>query len=100
MKSDQKSLATFKAKVGSIFSTFDFPLLLLAATSRDGYRKPRTRMWDELLEDLDLDEANGPDLEASLFVGDAGGRPARQGVKADHACSDRLDFNIVWAASN
>ena len=46
-------------------------------------------MWDELLEDLDLDVNDGPSLEASFFVGDAGGRPATSQVKADHSCSDR-----------
>ena len=52
-------------------------------------------MWNELLEDLDLDIDDGPDLEASFFVGDAGGRPAMSGVQADHSCSDRdLAMNV------
>ena len=72
-----------------MFGHLDFPLVLLAATGRDKYRKPRTGMWDELLEDLDLDVNNGPDLDASFFVGDAGGRPATSQFKADHSCSDR-----------
>lgn len=88
-KSDQRSLANFKAKVGSVLSHFDFPILLLAATARDGYRKPRTGTWKELLDDLDLNEGDGPDLQSSFFVGDAGGRAARTNAKADHACSDR-----------
>jgi len=88
-KSDQRSLATFKAKVTAVFSNFDFPVTLLAATARDRYRKPRNGMWAELLEDLDLDEGEGPDLTSSFFVGDAGGRPARTNGKADHSCSDR-----------
>lgn len=46
-------------------------------------------MWKELLEDLDLDEDEGPDLKCSFFVGDAGGRSAMANAKADHACSDR-----------
>ena len=46
-------------------------------------------MWNELLEDVDLDIDDGPDLEASFFVGDAGGRPATGDFKADHSCSDR-----------
>ncbi|KAL8681688.1 MAG: hypothetical protein Q9186_002205 [Xanthomendoza sp. 1 TL-2023] len=86
---DQKSLANFKSKVSSVFSQLDFPVVLLAASARDGYRKPRTRMWTELLEELDLDDGHGPDLEASFFVGDAGGRAARSGAKPDHSCSDR-----------
>ena len=89
MKSDQRSLATFKSKVSSIFSHLDLPVILLAATARDQYRKPRTGMWHELLEDLDLDEDEKPDLQGSFFVGDAGGRTARPNVKADHSCSDR-----------
>ena len=89
IKSDQRSLANFKAKVASVLSHFEFPVLLLAATARDCYRKPRTETWKELLEILDLDEDNGPDLQTSFFVGDAGGRAARTNAKADHACSDR-----------
>ena len=48
-------------------------------------------MWRELLEELELDKGEGPDLEGSFFVGDAGGRAAKGNRKADHACSDR-DF--------
>ena len=49
-------------------------------------------MWTELLEELDLDRADadgGPDLAASFFVGDAGGRLAESRQKADHSNSDR-----------
>ncbi len=90
LKGDQRNLAHFKAKVASVFAHLDFPIVLLAATARDEYRKPRTRMWHELLEEMDLDVQGSPDLSACFFVGDAGGRPARKGAKADHACSDRL----------
>ena len=89
IKSDQRSLANFKTKVASVFSHFDFPILLLAATARDRYRKPRIGTWKQLLDELDLDEGNGPDLKSSFFVGDAGGRAVRTNAKADHACSDR-----------
>ena len=90
-KADAKSLTTFKTKVNSVLSHFDFPILLLAATARDRYRKPRTGMWTELLEDLDLDDHDGLNRTESFFVGDAGGRAARGNTRADHACSDR-DF--------
>ena len=90
LKSDQRSLAAFKSKITAVFNHFDFPVLLLAACAQDGYRKPRTGMWDEVLEELDLNEGGGADMQASFFVGDAGGRAARNGgAKADHACSDR-----------
>ncbi|KAL8750405.1 MAG: hypothetical protein Q9184_006437 [Pyrenodesmia sp. 2 TL-2023] len=89
IKSDLKSLANFKSKANSVFNQLDIPILLLAATARDQYRKPRTGMWTELLEEFDLDTKEGPDLGSSFFVGDAGGRALRSGVKADHSCSDR-----------
>ena len=96
IKADQRSLAAFKSRVTSIFNQLDFPLTLLAACARDLYRKPRTGMWTELLEDLGLDEGDGPDLQCSFFVGDAGGRAARNGAKADHACSDRYASWCSW----
>ncbi|MCJ1374282.1 hypothetical protein MMC20_005514 [Loxospora ochrophaea] len=91
VKQDQKRLAEFKAKALSVFSQLHFPISIYAATSRDKYRKPRTGMWTEVIDDHDLDTANGPDLDASVFIGDASGRPARDGTKADHSSSDR-DF--------
>ena len=51
-------------------------------------------MWTELLEDCKLDTRDGPDLQSSFFVGDAGGRLARDKIKADHSSSDRSAFQI------
>ncbi|KAL8727639.1 MAG: hypothetical protein Q9181_005634 [Wetmoreana brouardii] len=79
VKSDQKSLSNFKSKANSVFNQLDIPIVLLAASARDQYRKPRTGMWTELLEELDLEGEDGLDLAASFFVGDAGGRAARSG---------------------
>ncbi|KAI4288359.1 MAG: hypothetical protein L6R35_002375 [Caloplaca aegaea] len=89
IKSDQKGLANFKSKANAVFNQLDIPIVLLAATARDQYRKPRVGMWTELLEEFDLDTREGPDIGGSFFVGDAGGRAARSGAKADHSCSDR-----------
>lgn len=90
IKSDQKRLADFKTKVSSVMAQLDIPLSLYAATAKDGYRKPRTGMWQELLEDYDLD-ADSIDLEKSFFVGDAGGRGAiARGAPSDHSCADRF----------
>lgn len=47
-------------------------------------------MWEELLDDHDLDVSSAVDLENSFFVGDAGGREALNGGSKDHSCSDRL----------
>jgi len=90
VKSDQKRLADFKTKVTAVFNQLDFPISIYAATSRDQYRKPRTGMWNELLEDYDIENAESVDLENSVFVGDAGGREAVAGGVKDHSCVDRF----------
>lgn len=90
VKSDQKRLADFKAKVTAVLTQLDLPISIYAATSRDHYRKPRVGMWQELLEDHDLETAGAIDLDGSVFVGDAGGREAvAGGAVKDHSCSDR-----------
>ncbi|KAF2467058.1 PNK3P-domain-containing protein [Lindgomyces ingoldianus] len=90
IKSDQKRLADFKGKVSVVLSQLDLPVSVYAATGRDQYRKPRVGMWQELLEDYDLEAAGAVDLESSFFVGDAGGREAvAGGVSKDHSCVDR-----------
>ena len=89
IKADQTRLSQFKAKAESVFNNLDIPIVIYAATTRDQYRKPRTGMWKELIEDHDLDTDGGPDLAVSIFVGDAGGRLARGKMKPDHSSSDR-----------
>lgn len=61
----------------------NLPISIYAATDHDIYRKPRTGMWKEMIEDLDLDTGEGVDLQKSFFVGDAAGR------SKDHSCVDR-----------
>lgn len=90
VKSDQKRLADFKGKVSAVLSQLDLPISVYAATARDQYRKPRIGMWQEVLEDYDLESAGLVDLDNSFFVGDAGGRPAVPGgAVKDHSCVDR-----------
>ncbi|GAM38961.1 hypothetical protein TCE0_034r10115 [Talaromyces pinophilus] len=85
-RSESKSLTNFKEKLLSIMRQLDIPLSIYAATQYDEYRKPRTGMWKEFVDDYDLDvDDNRIDLEGSFFVGDAAGRPG------DHSCVDR-DF--------
>ncbi|KAF1991288.1 DNA kinase/phosphatase Pnk1 [Aulographum hederae CBS 113979] len=91
IKSDQKRLADFKTKVSAVFTQLDLPVSIYAATTRDEYRKPRPGMWREFLEDQDLEIDDRLDLSESIFVGDAGGRPAEGGSVKDFSCSDR-DF--------
>lgn len=72
-----------------MLAQLNLPVSIYAATEKDIYRKPRTGMWSELLDDNDLSAAGSVDLENSFFVGDAGGRPAATGVPRDFSCSDR-----------
>jgi bifunctional polynucleotide phosphatase/kinase len=95
IKSEQKRLADFKTKVSAVMNQLDLPISVYAATARDQYRKPRTGMWGEMLDDYDLDGTHSLDLENSVFVGDAGGREATAGAGKDHSCVDRLvDISI------
>lgn len=89
VKSDQKRLADFKAKVSAVFKHLELPISLYAATNHDRYRKPRIGMWQELLEDHDLENADAVDLDNSIFVGDAAGRNASGGRAKDFSCGDR-----------
>ena len=81
-RSDSKSLSNFKEKMTAVMAELDFPVSVYAATTDPEYRKPRIGMWREFLDDYDLDVA-GVDLPASVFVGDAAGRPG------DHSAVDR-----------
>lgn len=86
-KSDGKRLSDYNTKVGAVLGHLDLPITLYAATERDKYRKPRTGMWQEFLEDYDLDVGEGVDITSSIFVGDAAGRIGDGGV--DFSVSDR-----------
>jgi DNA 3'-phosphatase len=88
-------LASFKTKVSTVFNQLDIPISIYAATAKDIYRKPRTGMWKEILEDYDIHSPGSIDLENSVFVGDAGGRIARSGKPKDFSCSDRYIFRIL-----
>lgn len=91
VKSDLKRLADFKGKVSAVLKQLELPISVYAATGHDRYRKPRVGMWQELLEDCDLEPADAVDLENSFFVGDAGGREAvPSGAAKDHSCVDRF----------
>ncbi|OBT65228.1 hypothetical protein VE03_04578 [Pseudogymnoascus sp. 23342-1-I1] len=81
-------LEQWKGKISSILRQLDIPTTLYAATGFDNYRKPRTGMWDEILEDYGLSPET-VDMKESFFVGDAAGRVAGRGVKEDFADTDR-----------
>lgn len=61
-------------------------------------------MWDELIEDYDLDTPDkGLDLQHSFFVGDAAGRTKDSTGPSDFSCSDRYESTlycfhlVVWS---
>ncbi|CAI6284822.1 unnamed protein product [Periconia digitata] len=71
----------FRDKVHNIFEALDLPVTIYVACANDGWRKPRTRTWEHLVDSI------GPgrviDVSASYMVGDAAGRPN------DHSDDDR-----------
>ncbi len=99
-KAGKDRVTEFKQKCSAVLSQLGLPITLYAATGKDIYRKPRPGMWAEMMQDLALTESD-IDREASLFVGDAGGRTATpKGSNAsattkDFSCSDRnLAHNV------
>ena len=95
----QSKLGVFKTKVSAVFGQLDFPISIYAATEKDIYRKPRSGMWKEMLEDYGIHSPGDVDLEQSIFVGDAGGRIAGDGKPKDFSCSDRYGWNMVLSTS-
>lgn len=103
-----KQQQKFKDKVPLIGETLKVPFHLFAAFERDQFRKPAPGMWDLYVEDYNEGIAVGEsprllkvaeklivsqDYEQSFFVGDAAGRPAGPGRRADHGDSDRSAFS-------
>ncbi|EPT06187.1 hypothetical protein FOMPIDRAFT_1027013 [Fomitopsis schrenkii] len=77
------ALAEWKRKIPVIGTALsDVPFRILAATARDGFRKPMPGMWYEL-ERIFAEDGVQIDRSNSIFVGDAAGRPT------DHASTDR-----------
>lgn len=89
LQKDSVSLINFKNQLGAVLQRLDLPISVYAATGQDIYRKPRTGMWKEMLEDHGLDGFGLIDLDGSFYVGDAAGRDKTLTRAKDHACSDR-----------
>ncbi|OAP60962.1 polynucleotide kinase 3'-phosphatase [Fonsecaea erecta] len=95
LKKDMASLTNFKSQATSILRQLDLPISIYAATAQDRYRKPRLGMWEEMLEDYDLQAEGAVDMTNSFYVGDAAGRDKTDKRRKDHATSDRdLAANI------
>jgi bifunctional polynucleotide phosphatase/kinase len=89
LQKDSISLINFKNQLLAILRQFDLPISVYAATGQDVYRKPRTGMWREMLNDYGLDDGGRVKLDGSFYVGDAAGREKTPKRPKDHACSDR-----------
>lgn len=89
LQKDTTSLVNFKAQATAILRQLDLSVSVYAATEQDKYRKPRIGMWQEMLEDYDLEGDGRIDLQHSFYVGDAAGRAKTNNRRKDHACSDR-----------
>ncbi|GAB7361468.1 hypothetical protein MBLNU230_g1524t1 [Neophaeotheca triangularis] len=90
-KTGMRSLNNIKGKITAVLGQLDLPITVYAATGQDGFRKPRTGMWEQLLRDYGLEDPGEINHAQCVFVGDAAGRPADKVTKTkkDHACSDR-----------
>ena len=90
-KDGMRSFNNLKGKVIAVFKSLDLPMSLYAAIDHDIYRKPRTGMWEQLLNDYVLTGEDDIDHVNSVFVGDAAGRAGDKaaGIKKDHSSSDR-----------
>ncbi|KAL4065401.1 polynucleotide kinase 3 phosphatase-domain-containing protein [Scleroderma yunnanense] len=76
-------LTEWKKKIPQIAAALpDVPFRILAASAKDGYRKPMPGMWTEL-ERIFKEHGVEINKESSFFVGDAAGRPN------DFASTDR-----------
>eukprot|EP00826_Nyctotherus_ovalis_P020569 TRINITY_DN16473_c0_g2_i7.p1 TRINITY_DN16473_c0_g2~~TRINITY_DN16473_c0_g2_i7.p1 ORF type:complete len:426 (+),score=111.34 TRINITY_DN16473_c0_g2_i7:218-1495(+) len=76
----------FKAKVDSIQKSLGVPLLVIAATESDKYRKPSKGMWEYFIDNYSKDKK--VTMSVSYYVGDAAGRPAAKGRKKDFSDTD------------
>ncbi|KAJ9607950.1 DNA kinase/phosphatase Pnk1 [Cladophialophora chaetospira] len=95
LQKDMASVVNFKSQLSAILQQLDFPLSVYAATSLDKYRKPRIGMWEEVLDDYDLQAEGAVDMANSFYIGDAAGREKTDKRRKDHATSDRdLAANI------
>jgi len=89
LQKDSPSLTNLKNQLTTIVQQLDFPVHFYGATGQDRHRKPRAGMWDEVLNDYDLQQEGMVDLINSFYVGDAAGREKTDKRKKDHSSSDR-----------
>lgn len=82
--------ANIKTKIERIIAALGVPVQAFVATGNNCFRKPLTGMW-QTLSDLKNDGVT-IDMEQSIYVGDAAGRPENKLIKKkkDHSHADRF----------
>lgn len=83
------SIAELKKKFSLIQNTLKLPLLFLAATNDDKYRKPSTATWEFFLQKYINNHKIDLNLKDTFYCGDAAGRPKDGTRKKDFSDSDR-----------
>lgn len=84
------SIDDLKTKFSSVLDKLGVPAQILISTGGGIYRKPARGMWDFMC--LKGNDSVRVDIDESLYVGDAAGRPEKWAAKRkkDFSCSDRL----------
>ena len=75
----------FLFKINNIYKSLNIPLILLAATHDNEFRKPRIGFW-KLIKKLDDIKVSN---KSSFYVGDMAGRIKTKEFKADRTDTDR-----------
>lgn len=80
----------FQTKADTIIHELGFPVDVYVSTGESNYRKPSPEMWQYMAKNNN--DGVAVDMEASVYVGDAAGRPKgwKAGAKKDFSCSDRM----------
>lgn len=84
------SIDDLKTKFSSVLDKLGVPAQILISTGGGIYRKPARGMWDFMCRKAN--DSVRVDIDESLYVGDAAGRPEKWAAKRkkDFSCSDRL----------
>jgi bifunctional polynucleotide phosphatase/kinase len=75
-----------KIRMEGIAAELAIPVAFYVATAQNQFRKPSVGMWEFCVADM---RPNGIDIERSIYVGDAAGRPAGSVRVRDFSDSDR-----------
>jgi bifunctional polynucleotide phosphatase/kinase len=76
-----------KGKIMDIIEALKIPIIVFIATDKDKYRKPRTSLWEYMIQSCN----SGMNPSEAIFVGDAAGRgpDGKLRPKKDFSSSDR-----------